>query len=112
LISPRRPVHGNLRISRQVRLLPTAQAHDAAWTAWATRLAHLRLAGAHRLAVDMDRAGAAQTRAATELRTGHLQVIADEPQQRHFIGNVNGVIASIDVDRSHLSSPPFVRVRH
>ena len=44
-------------------------------------LAHRGLAGAHRLAVDMDRAGAAQAGAAAELGAGKLQVLAHHPEQ-------------------------------
>ncbi len=43
------------------------------------------LAGAHRRAVHMDRAGAAQPGAAAVLRAGQLQLVADYPQQ-HGIG--------------------------
>src|SRR5436853_4923753 len=39
-------------------------------------------AGAHRLAIDVHGARAAERRAAAELRSGELQLIADHPQQR------------------------------
>src|SRR4051812_31439566 len=45
----------------------------------AERVADRRLAGANGLAVDVNRAGAAETCAATEFRTGHLQLLADDP---------------------------------
>ena len=38
------------------------------------------LAGSYCLAVDVDSTGATQTGAATELRAGHLQMLADDPQ--------------------------------
>ena len=42
----------------------------------------LDLAGAHRLAVDMDRARAAQAGAAAEFGAGELEVLAHHPKQR------------------------------
>ena len=43
------------------------------------------LAGSYRFTVEMNRAGAAQAGTATELRTGHLQLLADDPEQRRII---------------------------
>src|SRR5215475_1021552 len=39
-------------------------------------------AGAHCLAIDMDRAGSAKGSAASKLRTGESKVIAQDPEQR------------------------------
>src|SRR5713226_2217776 len=62
------------------------------------------LAGANRLAVDVNRAGAAETRAAPEFRAGHLQLFADDPQQRRVVGRFDGHIPSVDVQGGHVSS--------
>jgi hypothetical protein len=43
------------------------------------------LAGAHRLAVEVDGAGAAQAGATAEICADHLQMLADDPQQRRFL---------------------------
>ncbi len=51
-------------------------------TLLAGNLRHWPLAGAHRLAIDMDRAGAAQARAAAEFRARQLEMLAHHPQQR------------------------------
>ena len=45
-------------------------------------LRHRRLAGAHRLAVEMHRAGAAQADAAAEFGAGQLEMLANHPQKR------------------------------
>ena len=62
------------------------------------------LAGAHRLAVEMDCAGATQTGAASEFRAGHLQMLADDPQQRRVIRYIDRMIMPIDVQGDHASS--------
>src|SRR5215472_12474722 len=48
----------------------------------ADHIADRGLAGADRLAVDVNGAGAAQARTAAEFRAGHLQLLADGPEQR------------------------------
>ena len=53
----------------------------------------------------MNRAGAAQARTATELRTGHLQLLADDPQQRRIVGRLDGHIPPIDSEIWHRVSP-------
>ena len=51
-------------------------------------------AGAHRLTVDVDSTGATQTGAATEPRAGHLQMLADDPQQRRITRYVDRMTTS------------------
>ena len=46
-------------------------------------------AGTHRLALEMDRAGAALGDAAAELGAGQAQDIAQDPQERHVRGYVD-----------------------
>ena len=62
------------------------------------------LAGAHRLAVEMDGAGAAQASATTELRASHLQMLADDPQKRRITRYIDRMISPIDVQGGHSSS--------
>src|SRR5713226_10477013 len=62
------------------------------------------LAGANRLAVDVNRAGAAETRAAPEFRAGHLQLFADDPKQRRVTYHIHRHIPPVDVQGGHVSS--------
>jgi len=62
------------------------------------------LARAHRLAVQVDSAGATQTGAASEFRAGHLQVLADDPQQRRVIRYIDRMVTPIDVQGNRASS--------
>ena len=71
---------------------------------FASGLRYRGLAGAHRLTVEVNSASAAQTGAATELRAGHLQMLADDPQQRRVIRYFYRMIMPIDVQGSHSSS--------
>ncbi|MGY2915201.1 hypothetical protein ACVWYP_000831 [Bradyrhizobium sp. USDA 3262] len=64
------------------------------------------LAGPHRFAVDVNRAGATQTGAATEFGARHLQLLADDPKQRRIIGRLDGHIPSVDIEIWHLSPLP------
>ena len=63
------------------------------------------LAGANGFAVDVNRAGAAETCAATEFRTGHLQLFADDPEQRRIVGRLDGHIPSVDIQIRHWRFP-------
>ena len=63
------------------------------------------LAGANGFAVDVNRAGAAQAGAATEFRTGHLQLLADDPEQRRIVGRLDGHIPSVDIQIRHCALP-------
>ena len=49
-------------------------------------------------AVDVDRAGATQAGAATEFRAGHLQLFADDPEQRRIVCRFDGHIMSVDIE--------------
>src|SRR5580658_10462111 len=60
-------------------------------------------AGAHRLAVDMYRAGAAQRDAATELRSGQAELVAQVPHQRHRRIAVEAARLSIHTYADHAS---------
>src|SRR5262249_13124880 len=62
------------------------------------------LARAHGDAVDMHRAGAAKARAAAELGAGHLQLLADDPQERRVVGSIDLPRLPIDNERDHVSS--------
>src|SRR5712691_8518786 len=50
-----------------------------------------RDAGARGLAVDVDGAGSAERHAAPKLRPGHVQRIAEHPEQRHVRADVHGL---------------------
>src|SRR5581483_3689526 len=67
------------------------------------------LAGPYRLAIDVNRACSAQARAAAELRAGHLQLLADGPQQRRIVRRLHGHIPSVDVESNHMFLPLPVR---
>ena len=64
-------------------------------------VAERSLAGSHRFAIDVNRAGATETGAAAEFRTGHLQLFADGPKQRRIVRRLDGHIPSIDVENRH-----------
>src|SRR5215472_8831615 len=53
--------------------------------------AHWRLAGAHRLSIEVHRTRSAQTHAAAILRAGQSQCVAQSPQQRDIGRKVNFV---------------------
>ena len=54
-------------------------------------VAEMRLARAHGDTVDMHGAGAAKAAAAAEFRAGHLEMFADDPEQRRAVGRVHGL---------------------
>jgi hypothetical protein len=60
-------------------------------------VADRRLAGSHRFAVDMNRARAAKAGAATEFRARHLQLFADDPEQRRIVRRFDGHVMSVDI---------------
>src|SRR5580693_114015 len=64
---------------------------------------HRRLARAHRLAVEMHRAGAAHAGAAAIFRAGELEVLAHNPEQRRFRAGIHTCRLVIDGegDRHH-----------
>src|SRR2546425_455823 len=67
----------------------------------AGRRGHRGDAGPYRLPVDVNRAGAAQARAAAEFRAGHVQHVAQRPQQRRVVGDIEVAGLSVDVERDH-----------
>ena len=62
-------------------------------------------AGAHRLAVDMHRAGAALRDAAAEFRAGQADHVAQHPKQRRIGLDIDLLGRSVDFDRDHRGSP-------
>ena len=50
------------------------------------------------LPFEMDRAGAAQRHAATELRAGHAQHIAQHPEERRVVVDIDAVRLPVDSD--------------
>src|SRR6266850_2772127 len=63
-----------------------------------------RDARAHRLAVEVDRARAAQGEAATEFRAGHAEHIAQHPEQRRVVVDIDAASLAVDCQRMwHLS---------
>src|SRR5882762_10303408 len=63
-----------------------------------------RDARAHRLAVEVDRARAAQSEAATEFRAGHSEHIAQHPEQRRVVVDIDAAGFAVDCQRMwHLS---------
>ena len=71
---------------------------------FARGLRHGGLAGAHRLTVEVDSTGATQAGAATEFRAGHLQMLADDPQQGRVIRYVDRMVMPIDIQGDHTPS--------
>src|SRR5947209_10311157 len=65
-------------------------------------IADLRLTGALRLAVDMHGAGAALGDAAAEFRTGHIERIAERPEERHLRIDVEIALRAIDGEADHV----------
>ena len=68
----------------------------------ANRVLRRGLAGAHGDAVEMDGAGATETRAATEFRTSHLQVFADDPKQRRVVVDIDLLGLTVDGECEHV----------
>src|ERR1700731_4461382 len=62
---------------------------------------HRDAAGAHRLTVEMNRAGAAQRDAATELRPGQAELVAQVPHERHRRVAVEAARLSIHTYADH-----------
>ena len=58
-----------------------------------------RLAGAHRLAIEMHRAGAAKTGTTTEFGAFQLEFVAQHPKQRHVIVDIDGPLLMVNLDR-------------
>src|SRR3982074_2839879 len=63
------------------------------------------LAGSNGFAIDVNRAGATEAGAASEFRAGHLQLFADDPEQRRIIGRLDGHIPPVDIQIRHLRFP-------
>ncbi len=63
--------------------------------------AHRQHARAHRLAVEVHRAGAALRDAAAELGAGQADDVAQDPEQRHVLGGVEGMGLAVDVEIDH-----------
>src|SRR5262245_7321354 len=68
---------------------------------FARGLRNRSLTGAHRLTVEVDRAGAAQAGATSEFGTGHLQMFADDPQQGRVIRYVDRMALRVDLQCDH-----------
>ena len=64
-----------------------------------------RDARARRLPVDVNRARPAQAHAAAEFRAGHAEHVAQGPQQRHVVGNIEVAGLSVYVERNHRRLP-------
>src|SRR5690348_12522996 len=62
------------------------------------RVSQCRQAGADRLTIQMDSAGAAGTDAAAEFRPGQADDVANGPQQRHLRVGVDRMVDAIDLD--------------
>src|SRR5262249_23751201 len=62
------------------------------------------LAGAHRDAVEMHRAGTAQSRTAAGLGAGHLQLLADDPEQWGVVRRIDLARLTVDDECDHVSS--------
>src|SRR5262249_10864522 len=65
----------------------------------------LRLARAHRHAIEVDRAGAAQAGAAAVLRAGQSDVVADDPQERRRRVGFDRHALAVQRERDHVTSP-------
>jgi hypothetical protein len=50
----------------------------------------------------MHGAGAAQPYAAAEFRPGHLQMFANDPQERRVAGHIDDTIETVDGENSHV----------
>ena len=70
-------------------------------TVWSPTALTGVLAGAHRLAVEVHGAGAAQGHAAAELGAGEAQRVAQHPQQRRFRIDVDLHGLAVDVELDH-----------
>src|SRR5262249_3086523 len=70
-----------------------------------------RQARPHRLAVEVDGAGAAERHAAPELGAGEPQLVPQRPQQGCVRGEVEIVALAVDGDRDHRASPLAPRAR-
>ena len=68
-------------------------------------------AGAHRLAIDMDRAGAADGNAAAELRPDDVQVLAQDPEQRLVRFGIDLTYLTVHGERDHRSIKVSPRTR-
>ena len=66
-------------------------------------------AGAHRLAVDMHRAGAAGGDAAAEFGAGQFEVLAQHPEQRRIGPDFHLLLFSVEGKCNHVRSPHFQR---
>jgi hypothetical protein len=64
------------------------------------------LAGAHRLAVHMHRAGAALGDAAAVLRAGQAEVVAQRPEQGHVGVEVKAAHLTVHGQFDHSADPP------
>src|SRR6266850_6231853 len=69
-----------------------------------------RDARACRLSIDLDSARAAKARAAAELRAGHVQYVAQRPQQRRVFGDVDVAGLAVYVELDHVVSPRCAHV--
>src|SRR5579883_337821 len=62
-------------------------------------------AGALRLAIDQHGAGAAFSDAAAIFRTGEIEAVAQHPEERRIILDLDGVLLAVDGERDHARHP-------
>src|SRR5204863_5522309 len=65
--------------------------------------------GAHRLAIDMDGAGAAKPGAAAELAAFQIKLVAQHPQKRHVAVDFYTPLYAVDVDRIGHGFAPHIQ---
>src|SRR5260370_1982725 len=66
-----------------------------------------RDAGTRGLAVDVHGTSAAEGYAAAELRTGHVQCVAEHPEQRHVRADINGLGFAVQRETDGHGDLPF-----
>src|SRR5882757_1356511 len=76
----------------------------------AADVGHRHAAGAHGLAVEMHRAGAAERNAAAEFRAGQSKLVAQIPHQRHRRIAVERALLSVHADIDHEVLPSLFAV--
>ena len=88
----------------RVQPILTGQAFDRRYS-FALQVRNRQYAGSHRLAIDMDRAGTALRDPASVFCTGKLQNIAQCPQDRHGLVNIDANVFSIQAKLNHAKRP-------
>src|SRR6266852_8063106 len=67
-------------------------------------------AGARRFAVDVHGTGAAERHATPELRAGHVQRVAQNPEQRHVRADIDGFCGAVQGETDGHGVPPLADV--